>query len=174
MVAAVGEAKMLVEMPDPVNLVQPGFFAPEFELENVQGGRFNLIRELKKGPLVLYFFAGGWSAPCVATLKKVQRILLEFGKRKGQFVAISPESKALTKRLAEREGLTFPLLIDSDLATVRRYGLLNSKSERPAPYPTFFVIDRERVIRFKQVVLEEKDRPDLDTLLNELEKYGEF
>ncbi len=165
---------MTVKMPNHVNLVQPGFFAPEFDLENVQGGRFNLMREITKGPLVIYFFSGGWSGSCVSTLKKVQRILPEFAKRKGQFAAVSPESKALTKRLAEREGLTFPLLMDADLATIRRYGLLNSKSERPAPYPTFFIIDRERVIRFKKVVLEEKDRPDLDTLLDELEKHGEF
>ncbi|HLG93392.1 MAG TPA: peroxiredoxin family protein [candidate division Zixibacteria bacterium] len=159
---------------DLLNLVQPGFFAPEFDLENVQGGRFNLIRELKKGPLILYFYGGGWSAACVASLKKVHRILPEFGKRKGQFAAVSPESKALTKRLAEREGMNFPLLVDLDLTTIRRYGLLNSKCERPAPYPTFLVIDRERVIRFKKVVLEERDRPDLDTLLNELEKYSDF
>ncbi|MCI0329375.1 MAG: peroxiredoxin family protein [candidate division Zixibacteria bacterium] len=160
--------------PDYVNLVQPGFFAPEFDLEKVQGGRFNLVREIGKGPLVLYFFCGGWSGSCVATLKKAQRILPEFGKRKGEFAAISPESKTLTKRLAERESLSFPLLVDADLTTVRLYGLLNLNSERPAPYPTFFVIDRERVIRFKRVVLEEKERPDFDMLLNELEKYSEF
>ena len=165
---------MAVTMSNHVNLVQPGFFAPEFELEDVQGGRFNLNREIKKGPIALYFYGGGWSAPCVSTLKRAQRILPEFGKREGQFAAVSPESKTLTKRLAEREGLSFPLLVDADLATMRRYGLLNSESERPSPYPTFLVIDRERVIRFKQVVLEEKDRPDLDTLLNELEKYSEF
>ena len=165
---------METSIPNNVNLVQPGFFAPEFDLENAQGGRFNLIPEISKGPLVLYFFCGGWSASCVAVLKKVQRILPEFRKRKGQFAAVSPESKVLTKRLAEREGLTFPLLLDADLATIRRYGLLNSKSERPAPYPTFFIVDRERVLRFKRVVLEEKERPDLDTLLNELEKYSEF
>ncbi|HXF48565.1 MAG TPA: peroxiredoxin family protein [Verrucomicrobiae bacterium] len=165
---------MTVGMPNFVNLVQPGFFAPAFDLENVQGGRFKLIYEIKKGPVVLYFYGGGWSAPCVYTLKRAQRILPEFEKRKGQFAAVSPESKTLTKRLAERVGLTFPLLVDADLATVRRYGLLNSRSERPAPYPTFLVVDREGVIRFKQVVLEEKDRPDLDILLNELERYGEF
>ncbi len=174
MVSAVKEKGMGTGLPDNVNLVQPGFFAPEFDLENAPGGRFNLIRELKKGPLILYFYGGGWSAPCVATLKKAQRILPEFGKRKGQFAAVSPESKALTKRLAKREGLAFPLLVDANLATVRRYGLMNSKSERPAPYPAFLVVDRERVIRFKRLVLEERDRPDLDTLLNELEKYSEF
>ncbi len=174
MVITSKEKEMKTSIPNNVNLVQPGFFAPEFDLENVQGGRFNLVREIIKGPLVLYFFCGGWSAACVATLKKAQRILQEFGKRKGQFVTVCPESKGLIKRLAEREGLTFPLLVDADLATTRRYGLLNSKSGRPAPYPTFLVVDREQVIRFKQVVLEEKDRPDLDTLLNELEKYSDY
>ena len=174
MVITSKEKEMKSSIPNNVNLVQPGFFAPEFDLENVQDGRFNLIWELKKGPLILYFYGGGWSAPCVAALKKAQRILPEFGKRKGQFAAVSPESKALTKRLAEREGLTFPLLVDADLATIRRYGLLNSKSERPVPYPTFLIVDRERVIRFKRVVMEEKERLDLDTLLNELEKYSEF
>lgn len=174
MVITSKEKEMKTSTPNNVNLVQPGFFAPEFDLENVQGGRFNLVREIIKGPLVLYFFSGGWSMPCVATLKKAQRILPEFGKRKGQFAAISPESRALTRRLAEREGLTFPLLVDADLATTRRYGLLNSKSERPAPYPTFFIVDREQVIRYKQVIIEEEYRPDLDILLNELEKYSEY
>lgn len=174
MVISVGKDKMESNVPNNVNVVQAGFMAPVFVLENVQGGRFNLVRELTKGTLVLYFFGGGWSGPCVANLKKVQRILPEFAKRKGQFVAVSPESAALTRRLVEREGLSFPILVDADLATVRRYGLLNSKAERPAPYPTFLIVDRDRVIRFKRVVLEEKERPDLDVLLNELEKYSEF
>ena len=40
---------MAANIPNNVNLVQPGFFAPEFDLENVQGGRFNLVNEIKKG-----------------------------------------------------------------------------------------------------------------------------
>lgn len=164
---------MAISIPNNVNIVQPGFFAPEFDLENVQGGRFNLVKELKKGPLVLNFYGGGWSLPCVAMLKKIQRILPEFAKRKGQVVAISPESLTLTQRLAKSESFTFPLLVDADLATANRYGLLKSKSERPAPYPTFLVVDKERVLRYKRVIVQEEDRPDVDTLLNEMEKYSE-
>jgi len=162
---------MTLNIANNVNLVQPGFMAPEFDLENVQGGRFALYKEIKKGPLVLNFFGGSWSSPCVAILKKIQRILPEFGKRGGQFAAVSLESAAMTARLAKAESFTFPLLVDADLALVKRYGLFRSESERPAPYPTFWVIDWDGVIRFKQVILEEKNYPDVDTLLDEVAKY---
>ncbi len=162
---------MALNIPNNVNIVQPGFMAPEFDLESVPGGRFNLKKEIVKGPLVLNFYGGCWSSPCVAMLKKIQKVLPEFGKRGGQFAAVSSESPAMTARLAKIEEFTFPLLVDADLATVKLYGLLRSKSERPAPYPTFLVIDQDRVIRFKRVILEEKDRLDIDTLLNEVEKY---
>lgn len=162
---------MSADIPNNVNIVQPGFMAPEFNLQNVQGGRFDLKREIVKGPLVLNFYAGGWSFPCVAMLKKIGRLWPEFAKRGGQFAAVSPESLGLTARLAKAEGFAFPLLVDADLSTIRRYGILNSKSERPAPYPAFWVIDQEGIIRFKRVIVDEKDRLDIDVLLNEIEKY---
>ena len=162
---------MPLSIPHNVNIVQPGFMAPDFDLENVQGGHFVLSKEVVKGPLVLNFYGGGWSLPCVAMLRKIQRLLPEFGKRGGQFAAVSSESCALTVRLAKAGGFTFPLLVDADLIAVKRYGIWNPQSERPAPFPSFWVIDQDGVIRFKRVILTEKDRPDIDTLLSEIEKY---
>lgn len=162
---------MPVNIPHNVNIIQPGFMAPDFDLENMQGGRLALSKEVVKGPLVLNFYGGGWSLPCVAMLRKIQRLLPEFGKRGGQFAAVSSESRTVTTRLEKAEGFTFPLLVDAELTVVKRYGIWNPQSERPAPYPSFWVIDQDRVIRFKRVVLTEKERPDIDTLLNEIEKY---
>ena len=162
---------MPLSIPHNVNIVQPGFMAPDFDLENVQGGRFVLSKEVVKGPLVLNFYGGGWSLPCVAMLRKIQRLLPEFGKRGGQFAAVSSESGTITTRLAKAESFTFPLLVDVDVAIVKRYGIWNPHSERTAPFPSFWVIDQDRVIRFKRIILSEKDRPDIDTLLGEIEKY---
>jgi peroxiredoxin len=168
---AVGGVTMPLSIPHNVNIVQPGFMAPDFDLESKQGERFVLTREVVRGPLVLNFYGGAWALSCMAMLRKIQRLLPEFAKRGGAFAAVSSESPSLTVRLAQSENFTFPLLADGDLTVAKRYGIWNPSSERPAPFPSFWVIDQDRVIRFKRIILTEKDRPNIDTLLGKIEKY---
>ena len=68
-------------------------------------------------------------------------------------------------------GIKFPLLCDTSREVVKKYGLLNSGEKGGIAFPTSFVIDRERVVRFR--ALEEvASRVSVDQLLELARELG--
>ncbi len=66
-----------------------------------------------------------------------------------ELVAISVDDAARTETLRQEFGLKFPLLCDTSREVVKKYGLLNSDEKGGIAFPASFVIDRERVVRFR-------------------------
>jgi alkyl hydroperoxide reductase subunit AhpC len=68
-------------------------------------------------------------------------------------------------------GVKFPLLCDTSREVVKAYGLLNSGEKGGIALPASFVIDRERVVRFR--ALEEvASRVSVDQLLELVRELG--
>jgi hypothetical protein len=57
----------------------------------------------------------------------------------------------MTTALAEQLYLPFPLLCDAERVVVQSYGLLNRGEKGGIAYPGTFVLDRERVVRFRSL-----------------------
>jgi peroxiredoxin len=64
-------------------------------------------------------------------------------------VAISADDAARTEPIRQELGLKFPLLCDTRREVIKAYGLLNSGEKGGIAFPASFVIDRERVVRFR-------------------------
>jgi len=64
-------------------------------------------------------------------------------------VAISVDDAARAETVRQEFGLKFPLLCDTRREVVKAYGLLNSGEKGGIAFPASFVIDRERVVRFR-------------------------
>ena len=77
--------------------------------------------------------------------------------------AVSNDTVATLKGYGERAGLTFPLLSDADLATIKAYGVLNERQE--IAHPASFVIDRKGVVRYAREDVDFRTRPSPDELL---------
>lgn len=60
--------------------------------------------------------------------------------------------------MAEKEGLTMPILLDDDLAVVKSFGILNEKSPK-VPHPTVVVIDPQGIVRFFHLDEDYRRRP---------------
>ena len=58
----------------------------------------------------------------------------------------------------EQSGLTFPLLMDPDLATVKAYGILNEQSGK-IPHPTAVVVDKSGTLTYVRVDEDFRVRP---------------
>lgn len=72
--------------------------------------------------------------------------------------------------LREQAGLTFTMLMDPDLETVKRWGVLNEESGK-IPHPTAAIIDPHGRITYLRVDEDYKIRPSTaDELLPELRK----
>jgi len=64
-------------------------------------------------------------------------------------VAISTDDAVRTEPIRQELGLKFPLLCDTRREVIKAYGLLNSGEKGGIAFPASFVIDRERVVRFR-------------------------
>ncbi len=90
-------------------------------------------------------------------------------------VAISVDDAERGESVRQELGIKFPLLCDTRREVVKAYGLLNSGEKGGIAFPAAFVIDRERVIRFRALeeVASRVDVAQLVGLVRELGRGGE-
>jgi peroxiredoxin Q/BCP len=88
-----------------------------------------------------------------------------------QLVAISVDDAARAETVRQELGIKFPLLCDTSREVVKKYGLLNSEEKGGISFPASFVIDRDRVVRFR--ALEQvASRVSVDQLLELVRELG--
>lgn len=75
-----------------VELVEQGANAPDFTLNAAKGGksyRLNLAQELKKGPVVLYFFPAAFTAGCTVEANLFAEMSDDFQKLGAQVIGVT-------------------------------------------------------------------------------------
>jgi peroxiredoxin len=98
-----------------------GSEAPPLELPSTEGGTFEL-ESLRGQTVLLYFQEGVMCQPCWDQLKDIERRWDEFEALGiDSLVSITTDQLHLLKQKVGYEGLTTPLLSDSDVAVSSRY-----------------------------------------------------
>ena len=88
-----------------------------------------------------------------------------------ELIAISVDDAARAEPCRQELGIKFPLLCDTRREVVKAYGLLNTRENGGIAFPASFVIDRNRVVRFR--ALEEvASRVSVDQLLGLVRALG--
>jgi peroxiredoxin len=118
-----------------VTAAQP---APDFTLRNLAGGNLRLGEQ--RGQVVMVNFWATWCGPCRQELPHLDRL---YGKYRGAgFVLLGvnvDDQAAPGQQMAERMGLTFPVLHDADKAVSRRFDV--------GAMPGTVLIDRDGTVR---------------------------
>jgi len=151
-------------------------------LENAKGAIIDVATLLKKGPVIVTFYRGGWCPYCNLELKAYQEILPEITAAGASLVAISPEKPDDTVSTAEKNALTFEVLSDVGQKVGRAFGLVYEFTEElksayqgfnldiPArngtsgewalPVSATYVIDRDGSIIYAYTDVDYRDRAD--------------
>src|SRR5260370_11497141 len=117
--------------------------APEFTLKSLSGTRSG-IRELQQNGVVLVNFWASWCAPCKAEVPLLNEIHRKFLNKGLTVVGIDVEERDDTvSAFYRKHQMEYPVLLDSDGAVAKRYGLLS--------YPMTVVIDRRGKILFSDL-----------------------
>ncbi len=121
---------------------QVGEKAPDFTLKNAQGEEVQLAQLLKKGPVVLTWYRGGWCPYCNITLAALQEELPNFEAAGAQLLALTPELPDKSLSTQEKNELKFPVLTDLNSKVAEEYGLLFKLTPEVAKvYDSFFDLE---------------------------------
>ncbi len=118
-----------------------GDSAPEFRLPNVRGGYTSLSELLKRGPVVLSFYRGGWCPFCNLEFKALHDKLSDMQALGATLVGISPETLVVSRQTVENHQLRFDVLSDESNRVAREYGLVMVVDEAIRPHYAQWGID---------------------------------
>ena len=118
-----------------------GFLAPTFSLERLEGGTSSSTEF--RGKVVLINFWATWCGPCRAEMPSLEALSHEFPSQEFMVVGISSdyEGAQIVQPFVESFGLTFPILLDPEMA-------VNDRFEVRA-IPASIILDRQGIIRHK-------------------------
>ncbi|MGL4805924.1 MAG: redoxin domain-containing protein [Bacteroidales bacterium] len=162
--------------------------APEFTLNDQNGNPVTLYSLLKKGPVVLTWYRGGWCPYCNLALKSLAEKSTEFSDLGATFLAISPELPDKTASTAADNKLPFAVLSDINNNVARKYDLVfqlnketvqayekgfglsdyNGNEKGELPVPATYIIDQKGIIRYAYVNPDYKHRANPDEVLAQL------
>jgi peroxiredoxin len=167
--------------------------APDFALPNARGRMTRLSDLLRRGPVVLVFYRGGWCPYCNAQLHDLQERLVEFEELGASLVAISPQTPDNSLSLVQKHSLTFEVLSDVNSYVASDYGIafalthnerdlflgvgndltkVNGVDSWLLVAPSVFVIDRSRTVRAAHIDADYTRRTDPLAILEALHGIG--
>lgn len=96
----------------------------DFKLPDHNNRLVTLSEELKKGPVVLSFYRGGWCPVCNRQLFSYQQILPKIQETGAQLIAVSPETPSHAEKTITANNIDFTVLSDIGNVTARDYGII--------------------------------------------------
>ena len=157
--------------PTEIERVAVGQRAPDFTLARMGGGTTTLSSFRGKKNVVLVFYRGYWCPFCIKQLTGMRQMLDAEMKKDTELLAVSVDDSAGTRQTITRisaDGVApdFAFLSDPDHAVIARYGILNpSGGSRGIPHPATYVIDRDGVVRWRDIETDYKIRPANEAIL---------
>lgn len=150
--------------------------AKDFELAAIGGEKVKLSKLTDAGPVVLVVLRGypGYQCPiCTKQFADIRGKADEFKKAGAQVVFVYPGPSDKLKEKADQflKGKDYPahftIVLDPDYTFTTLYGLRwNAKNE--TAYPSTFVLDSKRLVKYAKVSTTHGDRSKTDDLLKSL------
>jgi thioredoxin-dependent peroxiredoxin len=104
----------------------PGDQAPDFTLPDADGNDVSLA-SLRGQRVIIYFYPAAMTPGCTKQACDFRDSKADLSGAGFAVLGISPDSPAKLARFRDKEGLTFPLLSDSDRAVLTAYGAYGEK-----------------------------------------------
>jgi peroxiredoxin len=151
--------------PTQIERVAIGTAAPDFTLTKQGGGTLTLSSFRGHKNVVLVFYRGYWCPFCIKQLTAMRTMLDADMKKDTELLVVSVDGEdqtrqTITRISADGAQADFTFLSDPDHAVIARYGILNpSGGSRGIPHPATYVIDRDGVVRWRDVETDYKIRP---------------
>lgn len=158
----------LMESDVGANALNVGDTIANFSLPNATGTIIRLSELLKKGPVVINFYRGGWCPFCNLEFKALHDHLAEMQSYAATLIGISPETPTTSLDTINKHDLKFEVLCDQGNKLAEKLGLVmivdeavrplyeqwgldipaaNGDDSFKLPVPATYVIDTQGVVR---------------------------
>jgi peroxiredoxin len=138
--------------------VQVGKPAPDFTLEGLKGSEVRLGQ--LRGKVVALVFWASWCPHCKKEIPELNRLEKDLKGKGLEVLAVSfKESPEKLKPFAEKNGITYRVLLDRDGAVSSAYGIVG--------LPSLVIVDRDGTVRFSGIGLPEKARQIIGELVGQ-------
>ncbi len=131
-------------------MIEPGAAAPDFALPD-QDGELVRLSDLKGKRVVVYFYPKADTPGCTTQACGVRDRGADYKGANAVVLGISPDAPKKLRKFADKHGLPFTLLGDSDHAVAQAYGVWVEKSMYGRTYMgnerTTFVVDEDGVVK---------------------------
>jgi glutaredoxin-dependent peroxiredoxin len=151
--------------------LKPGDTAPHFRLFNTEKKAVTL-EDYKGKNLVVHFFPLAFTSTCTKQLCTVRDAISLYANDTTDVVAISIDTPQTLARFREEQKLNFPLLSDFNKEAGAAYGAqyeVFSCELRKVDKRAAFVIDKEGIIRYAEVLEDSGLLPDFNKINATLE-----
>ena len=129
--------------------------APQIALANMAGGQWSLSQ--MRGKVVVVNFFATWCPPCRAETPALIAADKRYSPKGVVFIGVDDrEDAALVEAFVKSKGIRYPIVLDHDGAASKTYDV--------RAIPTTYIVDRNGVIRYRQV--DQLDVATLDGALN--------
>jgi peroxiredoxin len=166
--------------------------APDFILTNATGKEVQLSDYLKKGPVVLTWYRGGWCPYCNMTLHYLQEQLPNIQSKGASLLALTPELPDKSISTSEKHQLQFEVLSDVGNKVAKEYGVVfkltdavaesyqkafdlhgfNGDESDELPLAATYVINQEGTIVYTFLDAEYRNRAEAKGILAVLDSIG--
>jgi peroxiredoxin len=178
----------------PPNIGVPvGQPAPDVTAPDAKGRDVRLGDLIKKGPILVMFYRGGWCPYCNFEIHELSQAYPEYQKRGVTPVAISVDKQDEAAKTEATYTIPFPILSDPDLAAHKAFQVLHQaddaevaklksfgldieessgRTHHTFAIPALFLIDKGGVVRWAHADPDYKVRPRTSQILAAIDAAG--
>ena len=149
--------------------VDVGSTAPDFTLTD-QDRQPVTLSTLRGKAAVLAFFPAAFSSVCTKEMCTFRDSIARLSKADAHVFGISVDTFFTLKAFHDHEKLSFPLLSDFNKQVIRDYGVFNEDmiGLKGIAKRAVFVIDKNGVIRHREVLDDARNEPDYEKVFSTL------
>lgn len=152
--------------------IQPGQKAPDFTLPDHSKQNVTLSEQQGKN-VVLLFFPLAFTGVCTAELCHVRDNFNQYEQLNATVFGISADAPPTLAVFRDQQNLNFSLLSDFNKETSAAYGSLYEKFAwglKGVPKRSAFVIDKEGIVRYAEVLEDAGKQPDFEAINKTLQQ----